>query len=76
VSCGLRDVLEFEKLGRPAVLIATEAFRDGADDQAGKLGQPELRRVLTEHPIQDRTDDEIRAIARAIADRVVAELGR
>jgi hypothetical protein len=74
VSCGLRDVLEFESLGRPAVLIASSAFTDGAEEQAGLLGQRELRRVFVEHPVQDRTDDELREMARAVADEVVGAL--
>lgn len=74
MSCGLRDVLEFESAGRPAVLIASSAFVDAARDQAAKLGQPELRRAFVSHPIQDRTDDEMRALARQVADEVVAGL--
>ncbi len=64
MSCGLRDVLEFEALDRPAVLVASSAFADGATEQARLLGQPELRRAFGEHPVQDRTDDELRAMAR------------
>ena len=53
MSCGLRDVLEFESLGRPAVLIASDAFERGAEEQAQLLGQPDLRRVFVRHPVQD-----------------------
>ena len=74
MSCGLRDVVEFESAGRPAVLIASDAFVQAAEDQAGKLGQPELRRAFVAHPIQDRTDEEMRALAAAIVDRAVAHL--
>jgi hypothetical protein len=71
VSCGLRDVLEFEALGRPAVLVASDAFADAAERQARMLGQPALRRSFVAHPIQDRTDDELRELARDAADEVV-----
>jgi hypothetical protein len=64
VSCGLQDVMEFEALGRPAVLVASAAFTDAAARQAALLGQPALARVLVAHPIQNRTDDEMRQIAR------------
>jgi hypothetical protein len=74
VSCGLRDVLEFESLGRPAVLVASDAFADAAERQARLLGQPALRRTLVAHPIQDRTDDELRGLARGVADEVFAGL--
>jgi len=71
VSCGLRDVIELEALGTPAVLAASSAFRDAADEQAVLLGQPELRRVLVAHPIQDRTDDELRELARGVVGELL-----
>ena len=74
MSCGLRDVLEFESAGRPAVLVASSAFGQAAEEQAALLGQPAMRRVFVEHPVQNRTDDELRAMARAVADGVLAAL--
>jgi hypothetical protein len=74
VSCGLRDVVEFEALGRPAVLVASDAFTDAAEHQARLLGQPALRRAFVAHPVQDRTDDELRAMAREVAGEVLAAL--
>jgi hypothetical protein len=74
VSCGLRDVLEFEKVGKPSVLVASSAFVDAAEKQARMLGQPGARRVFVEHPIQDRTDDELRELARAALAEVVLAL--
>ena len=68
MSCGLRDVMEIEALGIPAVLAASTAFAQAADEQTVLLGQPELRRVLVGHPIQDRTDEEIRTLAREAVD--------
>jgi hypothetical protein len=76
VSCGLRDVLEFEGAGRPSVLVASSAFEQAARDQAEKLGQPGVRRVLVPHPIQDRTDDELRALARDAVDDLEDALTR
>jgi hypothetical protein len=74
VSCGLRDVIEFEQMGKPGVLIASSAFVQAADTQSELLGQPELRRSFVSHPVQDRTDDELRAMAAAIVDEVLAGL--
>ena len=74
MSCGLRDVLELETLDTPAVLVASDAFVQAADDQARKLGQPGIRRTFVAHPVQDRTDDELRDAARAVVDDVVAQL--
>lgn len=72
MSCGLRDVMELEALGTPAVLAASSAFESAADQQSTLLGQPELRRVLVTHPIQDRTDDEVRELARGAAQQLLA----
>ena len=72
MSCGLQDVLEFEALGIPAVLVASGAFAGAAVEQAALLGQPSLARVFVEHPVQDRTDDEVRAFARAVLTDVLA----
>ena len=74
MSCGLRDVLELESAGRPAVLIASGAFVQAAEEQAALLGQPAIRRVFVDHPVQDRTDDELREQARRIAAQVVEAL--
>lgn len=72
MSCGLRDVMELELLGTPAVLAASSVFRQAADAQAELLGQPELRRVLVPHPIQDRTNDEVQELARGVVDSLLA----
>ena len=74
MSCGLRDVLFFEANDRPAVLVASDAFVQAADDQARKLGQPAIRRTFVGHPVQDRTDEELRAAAQSVVDDVVARL--
>ncbi|MDX6669144.1 MAG: hypothetical protein QOK04_2524 [Solirubrobacteraceae bacterium] len=74
MSCGLRDVAEFEGAGKPAVLIASDAFVQAADDQSAKLGAPELRRSFVSHPVQDRTDDELRAMAVEVVEPALAAL--
>jgi hypothetical protein len=40
--------------------------------QSTSLGFPTVARVFTPHPIQDRTDDEMRAYADAAYDDIVA----
>ena len=74
MSCGLRDVIEFESLGRPGVLIASDAFAEAAANQVELLGQPKLAYALAPHPIQDRTDDELRAMAAALVDQALASI--
>ena len=75
MSCGLRDVLEFERVGKPSVLVASSAFVDAAEKQARMLGQPQARRVFVAHPIQDRTDEELRELARHAAGELAGMLG-
>ena len=75
MSCGLRDVLEFERAGKPSLLIASSAFVDAAEKQARMLGQPQARRVFVEHPIQDRTDDELRELAQGALEEISLALG-
>ncbi len=74
MSCGLRDVVEFEGAGRPAVLIASDAFVQAAEEQSRKLGQPALHRAFVAHPIQDRTDDEMRALADGALEEILSAL--
>ena len=43
--------------------------------EAGRaLGLPDVRRVFVPHPIQDATDDEMRAKADAIVERLIEAL--
>lgn len=70
----MHDTIAFEIQGRPAVFIASSTFIDAADVQAKALGLPEVRRVIVPHPIQDATDDEMRAKADAIVDEILAAL--
>ncbi len=57
----------------PGVFLASAAFVDAARAQATALGF-DAARVFVAHPIQDRTDDEMRALARAAVDETIAAL--
>jgi alkanesulfonate monooxygenase SsuD/methylene tetrahydromethanopterin reductase-like flavin-dependent oxidoreductase (luciferase family) len=70
----VHDTVWFEIQGKPAVFIASSAFVDAAEKQAAALGLPEVRRVFVPHPIQDATDEEMRAKADAIVDAVIETL--
>jgi len=70
----VHDTTWFEIQGRPAVYIASSEFADAADVQAHALGLPDVRRIVVPHPIQDATDDEMRAKADAIVDAVIGAL--
>ena len=69
----MHDTADLEGRGLPGVFIATLEFVDGAVAQARALGADPAA-VYVEHPIQDRTDEEMVAIADAAFDRVVAAL--
>ena len=66
----MHDTVNLEALGVPTVFVASTEFVDAADAQSAALGADPAR-VFVPHPIQDRTDDEIRAAADAAVDGVV-----
>jgi hypothetical protein len=69
----VHDTVDLEARGIPAVFVATVAFVDGAEIQARALGaQPAA--VYVEHPIQDRTDEEMLRIADGAIDELVRQL--
>ena len=66
-------MVDLEDRGIPTVFISTVEFVDGAIAQAKALGTTPSA-VYVEHPIQDRTDDEMRAIADAAVDEIVSKV--
>ena len=72
----MHDIVDLERRGLPGVFVASAEFVEAADAQATALGFPDVARVFTPHPVQDRTDDEMRAYAdlafEAIVGAVVA----
>ncbi len=57
----------------PGVFVASEVFVDAAASQAKALGFDPAS-VFVQHPIQDRTDDEMRAIAERAVDELLSHL--
>ena len=72
----MHDIVWFEIQGLPSVCIASSEFADAADAQRTALGMKGARYVLVDHPIQDATDDEMRAKARFVAASVIDALAR
>ena len=70
----MHDTVWFEIQGKPAVSIASSEFVDAAVTQAEALGMKDARAVFVPHPIQDATDEEMRAKAEEVVERVVASL--
>ena len=76
MSCSVHDVIDLEGRGIPGVFVATTEFVDAAAAQAAALGGDPAR-VFVAHPIQDRTPDEVRALAeQAVTGLVAALTGR
>jgi hypothetical protein len=72
----VHDIADLEHRGVPGVVIASSEFIDAAAAQARALGVPDLATVFVPHPIQDRTDGELRALADAALDAVLAAITR
>jgi hypothetical protein len=69
----VHDIDFFEARGIPGAFVASCEFQDGAAAQARSLGADPIG-IFVPHPIQDRTDEEMIAIADAAAAAVVTGL--
>ena len=69
----MHDIADLESRGLPGVGIASTEFVQAAAMQAKSLGiDPAM--VFVAHPIQDRTDDEMRALADAALPAILGHL--
>ncbi|HAQ03651.1 MAG: hypothetical protein MB52_04895 [marine actinobacterium MedAcidi-G1] len=71
----MHDIDDIERRGIPAVMIASTPFEDAAQKQADALGL-DVARVFVPHPIQDRTDEEMRELADLVFEKVLGTLIR
>ncbi len=69
----MHDIVDLEIRGLPGVVVASSEFVEAAESQASALGV-DARRVFVPHPIQDRTDDEMRALADAALEEILNAL--
>ncbi|SEK57263.1 hypothetical protein SAMN04515665_10372 [Blastococcus sp. DSM 46786] len=67
----MHDIADLERRGVVGVFLASEAFAEAARLQGAALGFP-APCVLAPHPVQDRTDAELRAAAEAAYPAVLA----
>ena len=66
-------MLDLDTRGIAGAMIATTAFRDAAQAQGKSLGfDPAV--IYVPHPIQDRTDEELRLIADNAFEAIVAAI--
>ena len=59
----MHDIADLELRGVPSLFVASSEFINAASAQAEALGFTDIARVFVGHPIQDRTDDEMRELA-------------
>ena len=69
----MHDTVDLEARGIPGVFVATVEFADAAKVQARALGADPAA-LYVEHPIQDRTDDEMLEIADRAFEALLARL--
>ena len=67
----MHDIADLESRGLPAVFVASSEFVQAAETQSKALGFSAAARVFVAHPIQDRTDDEMRALADAAVEEIL-----
>ncbi len=63
--------MDLEQRGVPGGFVASTEFVEAANAQAESLGF-DPHKVFVEHPIQDRTDEEMQALAEAAFEDVLA----
>ena len=69
----MHDIADLEQRGLPGVFVASSVFVEAAAAQSASLGvTPESYFVA--HPIQDRTDDEMRLLARSAVETLVGKI--
>jgi hypothetical protein len=69
----VHDIMDLESRGTPGVFVASSEFVDAAEAQARALGGDPAR-VFVPHPIQDRTDAELRELADGAVEAIVRAL--
>jgi hypothetical protein len=67
----VHDFADLEARGVVTAFLASTEFVDAAGAQARALGYAQIPAIFVPHPIQDRTDDEMRALADAALPEVL-----
>jgi len=69
----VHDTTQLEAAGIPSVFVASSEFEDATEAQARSLGLDPAA-VYVEHPIQDRSNEEMVVIADKAVDALVAAI--
>ena len=69
----MHDIADLERRGVVGAFIASTEFVEAAAAQSKSLGfTPEA--IFVPHPIQDRTDDEMRELADAAVEEILSKV--
>ena len=66
----MHDTTNLEARGIPTVFVASDPFHEAADAQTTALGF-DAARIFVAHPIQDRTDEEMQALADGAVESIL-----
>ncbi len=69
----MHDITDLESRGIPGMFVASTEFVEAAEAQGKALGF-EPAACYVQHPIQDRRDDEIRALAEAAFAEILSQI--
>jgi hypothetical protein len=69
----VHDIVDLEGRGIPSVYVASSEFKAAGEAQATALGYDPAA-VFVPHPIQDRSDGEMREIAHAAVQDLIAAI--
>ena len=71
----MHDITDLEGRGIPGVGVASTEFTEAAAAQAESLGF-DAAMVFVQHPIQDRTDEEMQDLAEAAYVEIIARVSQ
>ncbi len=69
----MHDIADLERRGIPGVFVASEVFYQAALAQSASLGITPAS-VFVAHPIQDRTDEEMKMLANAAISALLSAI--
>lgn len=70
----MHDAVLLEQRGIPATVLITEPFQGIVATSAARLGAPGYHSLVVPHPIWNRDEEGLRALARQLTDAALAQL--
>jgi hypothetical protein len=69
----VHDIVNLERRSIPSVMVASTVFVEAAEIQASALGLA-VARVFVPHPIQGRTDEQMRSLADDAFEEILSKI--